>query len=413
MAFLPTPYLAVLIVAVLFGPLLDIARAQTSLDPLDYQLRIEVDTDQNPAVDANTPQAPPHETGLRLGTFKAEVTLEAGLATDGHSLSKDVSGEVDLTSLWSRHELRLQTGVEVNSDEKLDLTGWSTDLRLSGRRDISHRTSATGAFSVTHSVADESQDQTQYNLSAGLNVQPGPVSLSLRGSLDLQFVGDAVAGEEAADEHKAIALGIRASYQPEAVLSPFIDVEVSHRDTARISGFDGDAQRIQATTGLRLDRGEKFTAEVAMGLGFMKAEDSRRKEIRAYLWSASLVWSPIRLTTITASAAGRLDYSQTTDLGNLVMASGLKGTNASLRAERSFNSKLDGFAEVSYDRSSYVAIDRVDHDFEFSAGLTYKLTPDSRVVAQFTHTSSYGSGAAQNSSKDRDDTVSLRYQFLH
>ncbi|MBL4646992.1 MAG: outer membrane beta-barrel protein [Rhizobiales bacterium] len=393
------------------------AQAQSSFEPINFELRTELSSEQtsevNAGVETDRPQKPPPRTGLRLGSFNADISLEVGLATDGHSMSKDIGGNVDIRSQWSRHELRLQTGLEINSDEKLDMTAWSTDLRLSGRRDISHRTNVTGAFSVTHSVADDSQDQTQYNFSAGLDVQPGPVSLSLRGALDLQYVGDAVAGEESSDNHKQLTVGLRASYNPDSIISPFIDIEVSHQNTARLSGFDGDARRIQAVTGLRLDRGEKFTAEIAMGIGFIKAEDTRRKEIRAYLWSASLVWSPIRLTTITATAAGRLDFSETTDLGNLVMASGLRGTKVSLRGERSFNSDLDGFAEISYDRSSYVSIDRVDHDFQFSAGLTYKLTPDSRVVAQFTHTGSFSSGASQNIANEHDDTVSLRYQYSY
>lgn len=377
------------------------AQEENSFDQLDLELRDSIaQQDEVTRV-----------TGLRLGSFQANPVFEVGIAHQDSETTKTLRGEVAIESQWSRHSLRLDTQVETASRRGLTVSDWSAGVTLSGRRDISERVNAAGELRVSHQGSEDEQDQTLYGLVGTFTVAPGPAEFSLRGSFDGQRVGDAVAGAETNNNFRQYGTGLRAAYRRNAVLSPFIQADYTTQKTGTVSNFDGDASRWELRTGLIIDRGEKLSGEVAIGVGRINTNDAMRDELSSLLWSASLVWSPVRLTTVTLDAAGTLEFSDTTNLAGTTMASGVRSNSLALRAERSFNYRLDGFFNTGLTHESYGDIDRIDHTFVVGAGLTYNLTPDSSLLGEVTHERTSSSGVDQNEEDERSNGISLRFQL--
>lgn len=377
------------------------AQEENPFDPLDLELRDSLAQQEEVT----------RITGLRLGSFQANPILEAGIAHQDSETTKTLRGELSIESQWSRHSLRLDTEVDTASRKGLSVSDWSIGATLSGRRDISERVNAAGELRLSHEGSEDEQDQTLYGLTGTLTVAPGPTEFSLRGSFDGQRVGDAVAGADTNNNFRQYGTGMRAAYRRSAVLSPFIQADYTKQNTGTISNFNGDASRWELRTGLIIDRGEKLSGEVAIGTGRINTSDASRDELSSLLWSASLVWSPIRLTTVTLDAAGTLEFNDTTDLAATTMTSGVRSNSFALRAERSFNYRLDGFVNTGLTHEDYGDIDRTDHTFVVGAGLAYKLTPDSSLLGEVTHERTSSSGVDQDEEDERSNGISLRFQL--
>ncbi len=372
-------------------------------------------TDVNPAERVDDPQ-----TGLRLGSFEVNSEVELGIShqrtesdEDSNSTTQTFGAETRIQSQWSRHELRLETRVDAATPRGLSIQDWSVDVVANGRRDISGRLSANGELRLSHDVSQDDQDTTNYGATVGLRLAPGPLEMNLRGSVDLRRVGDPVAGSESGNDFRDLEGELRLAYNRGAILAPFVETVVTRRHTGIIDSFDGDATRWVLRTGLQIDRGEKLTGEVSVGIGHIRTEDDQRDNLNSLIWATSLRWSPVRLTTISLSAAGDVAFSQTTDLTSANMTNGLRTTSVALRADRSFNIRLDGFASANYNYSSYDGIDRSDQSMLFSTGLTYALTPDSSLFASFTHERSQSSGSDQSEDDETSNGMSVRLQIRH
>lgn len=362
----------------------------------------------------------PDETGLRLGSFQINSQVEVGIShqrtkttEDSNETTQTFSADSQIVSQWSRHELRLETRLDAASRRGLRVQDWTIGLVAGGRRDISGRLSANGELRLSHNVSEDDQDETNYGATAGFRIAPGPLEMNLRGSADFRKVGDPVAGSENGNDFRDFDAELRLAYNRGAILAPFVETRVTHRRTGMVDGFDGDATRWELRTGLQIDRGEKLTGEVSVGIGHIRTKDSQRDSLNSLLWATSLAWSPMRLTTITLSASTDLAFSQTTDLTASKMASGIRSTGIALRAERSFNHRLDGFASADYNYSSYGDIDRSDETMLFSTGLTYALTPDSSLFASFTHERSQSSGSDQAEDDEISNGLAVRLQITH
>lgn len=350
-------------------------------------------------------------TGLRLGSFQANPVLEIGISHQDNETTKTLRGELGIESQWSRHSLRLDTQVETASRKGLSVSEWSAGATITARRDISERVNVSGELRLSHQVSDDEQDQTLFGAASTLTVAPGPLEVSLRGSFDGQHVGDAVAGADSSNNFRQYGSTVRAAYRRNAVLSPFVQVDYSLQRTGTISNFNGDASRWELRSGLLIDRGEKLSGEVSVGAGRINTSDAGRDDLSSLLWSASLVWSPVRLTTVTLDVAGTLDFNDTTDLAGTTMTSGVQESSFALRGERSFNYRLDGFVNTSFSHEDYGDIDRTDRTFLVGAGLTYSLTPDSSLLGEVTHERTSSSGVDQNEEDERSSGVSLRFQL--
>lgn len=360
------------------------------------------------------------DAGLRLGSFQVNSQIEAGISHQrtksterSNETTQTFSAESQIVSQWSRHELRLETRLDAATTRGVRVQDWSVGLVVNGRRDISSRLSANGELRLSHDVSEEDQDETNYGATIGLRLAPGPLEMNLRGSVDIQRVGDPVSGSDNGNDFGDAEAELRLAYNRGAILAPFVQTKLTNRNTGSIDGFDGDAVRWELRTGLQIDRGEKLTGEVSLGIGHIKTKDSRRDDLTSLLWASSLTWSPVRLTTVTLAAEGGLAFSETTDLTAGTMASGTRNTNVELRAERSFNFRLDGFASANYNYSSYGDIDRSDETMLFSTGLTYALTPDSSLFASFTHERSQSSGDDQAEADEINNGLAVRLQIRH
>lgn len=376
------------------------AQQQSAVEAVNLELRGTL-AEQQPTA---------RQAGLRLGSFRIDPVLEAGVSHQGGETSKTLGARAVVQSQWNRNDLRLETRIDTASRRGMAIERWSAGAVLNGRYDISARLATTGELRAFRNVDDDEQDQTNYGASAAVLVIPGPLELSLRGSLDYRTVGDPVTGSESSNDFREMASDLRVAYNRGAILAPFVQAVWTGRRSGTVSGFDGDASRWELRGGVQIDRGEKFSGEVSAGIGQIRTRDSRRDNLSGVLWAASLTWSPVRLTTITLDTSGELQFSETTDLTDGAMADGIRNTAVALRAQRSFNSRLDGFARASYSYSTYSGIDRSDETMLFETGLTYSLTPHSSLFGSFIHERSRSRGADQAEDDDRSNGVAVRLQ---
>lgn len=350
------------------------------------------------------------ETGLRLGSFRVDPLLEVGIAHQDSESTKTLRGQLAIASQWARHSIQLDTQFETASRKGLDVLDWSIGGTLTGRRDISDRLNIAGEVNLSHQDSDEEQGQTLYGAAVTVAIAPGPFEFSLRGSMNAQHVGDAVAGSETSNDFSQAGLRLRTAYRRDALLSPFWQAELVNQKMGTVSDFDADANKWELRAGLLIDRGEKLTGEVSVGAARIQTDSAQRDELSSLVWSTSLVWSPVRLTSIALDAGGSLNFDETTNLTSTSMTSGTRQSQISLRAERSFNYRLDGFVSGSFSHENYGDIDRIDRTWSFASGFTYNLTPDSSLLGQITHERSNSTGRDQDEEDELNNGVSLRFQ---
>ncbi|GGB32216.1 hypothetical protein GCM10011316_00400 [Roseibium aquae] len=342
--------------------------------------------------------------GFRVGTFTIfpEFTVSGGWTDNRSQTANGDSGKlytiapnITARSEWARHQLDFAlrgtyTGFpDANDDDDPNLTV-SSSLRL----DLSAATSATGDVSYSYSREDRSSAESA-NGASDIHILSGSLSatraaglLRLTGSVGADrtiYTNDDTgsATDTSARDNTLYSAGLRLQSNGGGVLSPFAEAAALARR------FDRDctdaACENRASTGYELrggaviDAGPKVAGEIAAGWRVENLEDNRLDPLSGMLIDASLVWSPSRLTTVTAGLG--TDFA-TTDIDG---ASGSIIYSGDLRLARGFTSRLVGEVGVGYSYRTYQGVAIDERTFTGLAGLTYALTSTLALTADYTY----------------------------
>ena len=342
----------------------------SSADAFEIQQNPRIGRDQSgtgPIVE----QDPFAATGFRMGTSVVNVRLEQaiGYATNVEQASDGQAGGFSQTNLtvsavsdWSRHELRLDASgsyrkffdseegnrptANVRSALRLDLIDGFTSTIVGN---YSYTTESLTSDNLSDNVTERPGIHT-YGLDLELARSQRKLNFLLRGSLErTQYEEAALSDGSALDQVdrnlNTYRLTGRVGYDTGAVATPFVEGSVGWRRFDEETDRNGDRRNsmiYDLRTGLAFDGGEKLNGEIAIGYLREEFEEGALETLEGYSLNGSLIWSPVRDTTVTLNAATRLNSSTTAgDNGSIEYTAGLDITRqATDRLELNANTDL-------------------------------------------------------------------------
>ncbi len=337
-------------------------------------------------------------TGLRMGTFDVFPTLEQNVGYSSNA-DEDENGSgsgfsqtsvgLRLQSNWSIHQFQAELGATYqrffNGDsEDLPTANADASLRLDAGRD--YTATFRGAFDLvtesassanldtgsTATIIDRPNVQT-LSASAELARVAGRLRFLLRGSLDKTTHENATLSDgtkllQRDRDNVLSSVTARLSYQTSGAVSPFVEGSIGKRSfdiKVDSNGNRRDGVAYALRGGLELDFGEKLTGQVAVGYAVEDFDDNNIATLSGLTFDGSLSWSPLRLTTITATTTTTLVGSSNVDDNGSILYAGSLGISRQVRPQLNVDANLTA-ALQDYDTSG-----RRDITLGANAGYTY------------------------------------------
>lgn len=358
--------------------------------------------------------------GLRVGTFTIfpELTLSGGWTDNQSGSANGESGQlyritpnITATSDWSRHQLDLAlrgtyVGYPGSTDDDEGNVLASARLRL----DVSNRTTVNGGLAYTYSQEDGSglesangtDDVHSISLDLGATRDAGLLSVTASGGVDrnIYTADDSNSATNSSSRDNTLySANLRLDSNGGGVLSPFVEGSFLWRrfDTKCSDAIceDRNSKGYALRGGVVVSSGPKLNGEISAGYRIEDLDDERLEDLAGLTVDASLVWSPSRLTTVTAGLGTNFD---TTDVDG---ASGSIIYSGDLRIAHGFNDRLAAEAGIGYELRDYQGIDVEERTATGLLGLTYAFSRNVALTTQYTHrrfdSSDNGSDYSENS----------------
>ncbi|MBB98127.1 MAG: hypothetical protein CML67_01115 [Rhodobacteraceae bacterium] len=340
--------------------------------------------------------------GIRVGSFLLYPELFTGLGwTDNRS--GDTSGTSGLLyrvaptlraqSDWSRHSLGVNfrgsfTGYPDSSVEADPSATLDALLRL----DVSDRTevdvSARYGLSLEDSGSAEATGGGRdiHELGGGLALRRsvGLIGAELRGEVDSTVYsgGNSTAANRERD-NALFSATLRLDSNTGAGLQPFVEGSLfTRRYFERCTDLtlcaDRDSKGYALRAGIAFDVGGKITGDIGAGWRSETLDDTRLARLEGLTVDGSLIWSPTRLTTVTATLATNLAPSTIAGTPGSLLYSG------DLRLAHGFSDALSGEIGVGLSRRDYAGIRLIEDEASATAALTWALTSNVAVQGRYT-----------------------------
>lgn len=336
--------------------------------------------------------------GLRLGTFDLFPTLEQGI---GYTTNADFTENgkpssysqtavgLRLQSNWSLHQFQAELGATYQrffngESDNLPTANANASLRLDVGRDFEATIrgsygltteNASSANLVTGSTATIVDRPNVHALAGSLELArtQGRLRFSLRGSIDQTRYEDANLSDgtkllQGDRNSRLIAATLRASYQATPAVAPFVEATIGKRIfdiKVDRNGNQRDSNTLALRGGLELDFGEKLTGQFAVGYSTEEFKDANISDLSGFTIDGSLNWSPVRLTTVTATAATTLSGSSNVDDNGSIIYSSSLGISRQVRPRLTIDGNFTASLQ-DYDTSG-----RRDVTLGANAGYTY------------------------------------------
>ena len=385
------------------------------------------------AVRRREEEADPFEpTGIALGTLNIRPAVEIGVsATDNVGDSSDdeesavgfvVAPELSVISEDERYSIEAEVRGEaiIYGEEEFDER--DAEARIRARYDIARRTSVEADIGYFYELDSYSDPETpdaaierpavhEFDASLGLTQRFGRFALSVAGEAERQIHEDvplAGGGTAARDELDNTVYGIRsrASYEASGALTPYVEAAFGRREFDREtddSGFERSSLWGELRGGLVFDFGSKLSGDVALGYRHEDIEDERLEDLNALVASASILWSPRRLTEV------RLDFSTEAQPTSIADASASIVYSGELTIARRSTSRLRLETGVAVEYETFVGADFWDFTYGGFAGASYAFSRTASLEGRYIYERTE-SDAAESESDEHAVTVRLRLQ---
>ncbi|GAA0776957.1 hypothetical protein E1180_15130 [Roseibium denhamense] len=338
--------------------------------------------------------------GIRLGSFTLtpQLTISSGW-TDNTSQSAggepggfyDIAPDISLTSDWSRHELDMSlrgsyTGYPDNSDDSDGNVTAAVNFRL----DVSEATQVTTSLGYSYAREEDGSAESSsgvdhiQQISGGVTAsrQVGLVGVSAGLAADRSaYTSDD--GSESGRDNTLYSANLRLDANTGSVIEPFVQGALLLRrydDTCSDSLCEKrDANGYELRGGVAIASGPKLAGEVGAGWRIEDVEDQRLDNLAGLIVDASLVWSPSRLTTVTAG------------LGTSFSATDIDGSSGSIiysgdiRLAHSFSDRLVAETGAGYSYRTYEGVSIEEKTLSGFGGLTFALTQNVALTGSYTH----------------------------
>ncbi|MEP3430541.1 MAG: outer membrane beta-barrel protein [Roseibium sp.] len=353
--------------------------------------------------------------GIRIGSF----TLIPQLTTTGgwsDNTSRSPTGkpggfyriapDFALTSDWVRHQfdasLRGSYAAFPSNRDDDDASGTATaSLRL----DVSESTQVDGDISYSLSREEDGSAES----SSGITyVHDGTATLSGTRNVGLiaataeigadrtQYNSDDT--DESGRDNTVFSASLRLDGNAGGLLSPFTEGSLLFRrfdQTCSDSLCEQrDANGYELRGGVAIAAGPKLVGEIGLGWRIEDLEDRRLNDLAGLLVDGSLVWSPSRLTTVTAGVGTSFEATDIDGASGSIIYSG------DLRLAHGFSDRFVGEVGVGYSYRTYQGAAIEERTLNGRGGLTFALTKNVAVTTNYLHrrfdSSSDGSDYTEN-----------------
>ena len=258
---------------------------------------------------------------------------------------------------------------------------------VSGRLDVTRYLSfdAQGRFSATAETATSLglSGVTISGASAPLLTTEGATfgaadkfglfSLALHGSIDRTGYQNAALSngtidDVASDNFNDYGLKLRGAYQASPEFSPFIEAAYDTRrydQAIDANGYARNSTGWSASFGASVEVTRLLTGEASAGYAHRTYTDARFAPVSGPIVSASLIWSPTPLTTVTVNAASAINDSTiagassaltrtyTLDIGHRLLRNFLLGANAGYTTDKYYGVTQSDSTAVFGARAEY------------------------------------------------------------
>jgi hypothetical protein len=368
-----------------------------------------VDPQTLPARRRLTPDDDPFiPTGVQVGAFLLKPAIEVTGAYDTNparvsqgtpSWYAVVAPELLLNSNWSRHELTANLrGSYTSYENASELNRPNVDAKVNGRIDMTPWTRADleGRFLVGTDNPGSPNIQaglkrlpifTTLGGSAGIGQRVNRFEVTAKGSVDRTVYQQStfVDGqtESNADRDFNRYLGeLKAGYELMPGVKPFVesgaDQRVHDLEVDR-NGVQRDSTGLYAKGGATFELSRILTGDAAVGWIHRTYQDPTLPKINGLTVDSSLTWLASALTTVKLTAVTRVDES------TLVGVAGVFTREITLQVDHAFRRWLIATARFSRINDDYVGSPRDDHRYAAGALITYKLTRELWLKAEYRH----------------------------
>lgn len=365
--------------------------------------------------------------GIRLGsfTFTPQVTVTGGYTDNTARSSSGSSGslyrispDLSLTSDWSRHQFDVSlrgtyTGYPGNSDDNDGSVFAAANLRL----DISEATQVTTSLAYSYTreedgSAESTSSGTDHNqefsgdLSAtrAVGIIAATAALGVDRNIYTTDGGSSVSGRD----NTLYSASLRLDGNTDSVISPFVEGALLLRrfdQTCSDSLCEKrDANGYQLRGGVTIASGPKVTGELGLGWRIEEIEDSRLDALSGLVIDGSLVWSPSRLTTVTAGLGTTFSSTDIDGASGSIIYSG------DLRLAHGFSDRLVAETGLGYSYRTYEGVDIEENTLTGFGGLTFALTQNVALTADYTHRRF---DSSQDGSDYTENAVEAGFRFRH
>jgi hypothetical protein len=173
----------------------------------------------------------------------------------------------------------------------------------------------------------------------------------------------------------------RVSYDLMPGVKPFGEFQIDtrkHDVQFDRSGFQRDSNGGTVKAGSTFEFSRLLTGEAALGYALRTYQDPRLTDMKGLLTSASLIWTPSGLTTVTFGATSSIDET------TLPGVSGSISRDYSLQVDHAFRRWLIGTAKVGTGTTDYDGT-RFDKRYFVEGDLVYKLSRTFHIKGQVRH----------------------------
>lgn len=339
--------------------------------------------------------------GLRVGTFTVvpQLTVSGGWSDNAAGSSSgranalySVAPDLQIRSDWSRHQLDVSLrgsyaaypGSNVRSEP-------SIDTRAALRLDAGDSTQINSSLGHSYSREDTSTaenpngegDVNVVNASLGVTREAGILAATLRGDVARTMYSEGQSGTDRSGRDNTLySATLRLDARTGAMLQPFAEVTALRRafdEDCAAPCIRRDAKGYALRSGVTIAAGPKLAGEVAAGWRVERLDSRQLQDLAGLTVDGSLVWSPTRLTTVTAGLTTTLSPS------DLAGSSGSILYSADLRVSHALSERLVAQAGAGYARRHYQGVGIEEATTSALAGATYALTRNVALTGTYTY----------------------------
>lgn len=339
--------------------------------------------------------------GLRVGTFTVvpQITVTggwsdnaAGSASGGGNSLYSIAPDLQIRSDWARHQLDVSLrgsyaaypGSGVQSEPSIDSTA---ALRLDAGDSTQINTSLGHSYSREDtSTAENPNGEGDVNVitgSLGVTREAGILAATLRGGVARTMYSEDQDGADRSGRNNTLySATLRLDARTGAILQPFAEVTGLRRaydEDCAAPCIRRDATGYALRSGVTIAAGPKLAGELAGGWRVERLDSGQLKDLAGLTVDGSLVWSPTRLTTVTAGLTTTLSPS------DLAGSSGSILYSADLRVSHALSERLVAQAGAGYALRHYEGVGIDEATTSALAGATYALTRNVALTGTYTY----------------------------